>query len=117
MLISILTEVCATVKTTNGCGPPYQKFMMDNCKKTCELCGKKKTKFFSCLYYIIGQILQAPQVLVLQQVVQTLQLQVQKLQLHEMISVDTLVMFWLVYKLAIWNKLMCQAACRKNFSI
>ena len=39
MLISILTEVCATVKTTNGCGPPYQKFMVDNCKKTCELCG------------------------------------------------------------------------------
>ena len=34
-----MTEVCVTVKTTNGCGPPYQKFMMDNCKKTCELCG------------------------------------------------------------------------------
>ena len=41
---SILTDVCANLKTEHTCadGTPYEKFKKDHCKKTCELCGEQK---------------------------------------------------------------------------
>ena len=41
---SILTDVCANLKTLHTCvaGTPYEKFMKDHCKKTCEKCGEQK---------------------------------------------------------------------------
>ena len=40
----ISAEVCANLKTLHTCadGKPYEKFMKDHCKKTCEKCGEQK---------------------------------------------------------------------------
>ena len=40
----ILADVCANLKTLHTCadGTPYEKFMKDHCKKTCEKCGEQK---------------------------------------------------------------------------
>ena len=44
----ILAEVCANLKTLHTCadGKPYEKFMKDHCKKTCEKCGELKVPLF-----------------------------------------------------------------------
>ena len=45
----IVTDVCANLKTLHTCadGTPYEKFMKDHCKKTCEKCGELKLPTFS----------------------------------------------------------------------